>query len=297
MTKQHIKVGIAPIGWSNDDMPELGGDISFEQCIQEMAQAGYDGCEVGHKFPRNPKQLKKALDPLNLQVASAWFSSFFSNEAKQKQSLRDFNTHCEFLSNMGSKVVVVAECEKAIQQQDLPILKHQPQLDSQEWGHFIKGLNEAGKIAQQWKLNLVYHYHMGTVVQQDDDIKRLMENTKPELVSLVFDTGHAYFAGMDPDLICIQYLDRIKHVHLKDVRSDVLKICKDRSLSFLDAVREGVFTVPGDGCIDFQPILNRLVQADYQGWWVVEAEQDPLKANPLVYAQLGRKTIKSLSGI
>lgn len=295
--KQKVKVGIAPLTWTNDDLPELGGDISFEQCIREMALAGYQGCEVGNKFPKDVKQLKQALAPYQLQIASAWFSSYFSNEQKQKQNLEDFKVHAEFLHNMGAKVIVVAECESSIQQTGSPILGEKPVLTESGWTHLIDGLHEAGRIAHQRNLQIVYHYHMGTVIQNTDEIAVLMSKTDPTLVSLLLDTGHLYFAGGNSVALIEQFGHRIKHVHLKDIRANILHLVKNSQLSFLDAVKAGVFTVPGDGCIDFEPIFAALSACAYTGWLLIEAEQDPEKANPLEFAKLGRETVRSLAGV
>lgn len=295
--KGNIKVGIAPINWTNDDLPELGGDIPLEQCLSEMALAGYQGCEVGNKFPRDPKVLGSLLAPHHLEIASAWFSSFFSAPKKQAQSLEDFKQHVSFLSAMGAKVVVVAECEGCTQQSDLPILKHKPILDDRGWEYLVQGLEIAGEIAQSHGLELVYHYHMGTVIQTEEEVTTLMARTPADKVSLLLDTGHLVFAGGDNVRLSEAFGKRIKHVHLKDIRRDVLAQVIDDDLCFMDAVKAGVFTVPGDGMIDYKPIFDSLHAHDYRGWFVVEAEQDPSVANPLHYAKIGRQTIETLAGV
>lgn len=295
--KSNIKVGIAPLTWTNDDLPELGGEISFEQCIKEMAQAGYEGCEVGNKFPQEVSSLKQALLPFNLQIANKWYSSYFSNPEKQKESLDGFKHHVEFLKNMGAKVAGVAECERCVQQSSHAIFASKPVLDESQWGGFIEGLHKAGEIAKSFGLDMVYHYHMGTVIQTESEIETLMTHTDETLVSLILDTGHSYFTGADNLKIIEQYGHRIKHVHLKDIRANILHLVKNKNLSFLDAVKAGVFTVPGDGCIDFTAIFKALKNTDYRGWFVVEAEQDPNIADPITYAKMGRETIKSLAGV
>jgi inosose dehydratase len=291
-----IKLAIAPIGWSNDDLPALGGHISFEQCIQEMATAEYEGCEVGHKFPRDTQILQSALSKHKLQVASAWYSTYFTEE-RESETIEGFKQHMQFLKTMGAKVIVVCECGHSIQGQPLGVLANKPAFNTSQWAKLINGLHHLGKLAHEQHMQIVYHHHMGTGIQQENEIDQLMQETDPDLVSLLLDTGHLCFAGHDPFSTLSKHLTRIKHVHLKDIRSDVLEEVKKRSLSFLDAVKMGVFTVPGDGCIDFSPIFQHLIQFGYQGWWVVEAEQDPDKANPLDYAKKARAYVRKLTGM
>jgi inosose dehydratase len=292
-----IKLGIAPIGWSNDDMPELGGHISFEQCIKEMAEAGYQGCEVGNKFPRDPEVLHTALLPYQLSVASAWYSTYFTEPERTQKTIDGFIQHMQFLHAMGAKVIVVCECGHGIQGKSLPVLSHKPVFTETQWQMLINGLHHIGQLAIKNNMTIVYHHHMGTGVQLSDEIDRLMELTDPALVSLLLDTGHLYFSGSNPYNTLQKHGSRIKHVHLKDIRDDILKLTMADNLSFLDAVRSGVFTVPSDGCIDFAPIFHSLLDLNYQGWWIVEAEQDPDKANPLIYAKMARDFIRRSVGL
>lgn len=292
-----IKLAIAPIGWSNDDMPELGGHISFEQCIKEMAEAEFQGCEVGNKFPRDPEILNPALSAHRLSVASAWYSLYFTETNGEIETLLGFIQHMSFLKAVGAQVIVVCECGNSIQGKEISILDQQPQFTSDQWQSLINGLHEIGKLAKENGMRIVYHHHMGTGIQSADDIDKLMSETHPDLVSLLLDTGHLYFAGENPLSIIQKHARRIRHVHLKDIRGDILKHTRENKLSFLDAVRAGVFTVPGDGCIDFLPIFSELKKINYQGWWVVEAEQDPDKANPLTYAKMARAYLKDNLGI
>lgn len=291
MKKQSIKLAIAPIGWSNDDMPELGADISFEQCIKEMAEAGFQGCEVGHKFPRDPAILKHALSPHGLEVASAWYSLYFTEAGREKETVAGFIKHMQFLKAMGAKVIVVCECGHSIQGKPKPLFKDKPVFTDKEWLALLRGLTDLSELAKANEMTLVYHHHMGTGIEGQADIDRLMRDTQADTLSLLLDTGHLTFAGVDPFLIVEKYHARIKHVHLKDVRFPILQHVKSNQLSFLEAVRAGVFTVPGDGCVDFYPIFQRLMMENYQGWWVVEAEQDPVKAHPLTYARMARAFI------
>ncbi|WP_208586071.1 myo-inosose-2 dehydratase [Gracilibacillus suaedae] len=297
LSKERIQLGIAPIGWTNDDMPELGGEITFEQCVSEMALSGFSGTEVGNKYPNNLKELKKALQLRNLSIASAWFSAFLTTKP-YAETESAFIEHRDFLFEMGAKVIVVSEQGKSIQGNiDEPLFKHKPEFNQEEWKKLSDGLNKLGKLAREKGLKLVYHHHMGTGVQTAEEIDKLMETTDKQLVYLLFDTGHLYFSGEDPVAVLKKYIDRIKHVHLKDVRDSVAEIVRKDQLSFLQAVKAGVFTVPGDGSYDFKSVFNVLSDSDYEGWFIVEAEQDPAKANPLKYAIIARNYIQEKAGI
>jgi inosose dehydratase len=294
---KNIKLGIAPIGWSNDDLHDLGAHISFEQCIEEMAAAEYQGCEVGHKFPRNPEILGKALLEHNLQVASAWYSLYFTEDNRESETIEGFIDHMNFLKSMGSNVIVICECGHSIQGKPVSILESKPIFSEHQWQSLLRGLQTIGRLANRQEMTIVYHHHMGTGIQQQNEIDRLMSETNPHEVSLLLDTGHLTFAGEDPLVTLQRHGHRIRHVHLKDIRMQVLNQVRENQLSFLEAVRAGVFTVPGDGCIDFDPIFRKLIELDYHGWWVVEAEQDPDKAIPLVYAKMAREFLRRSAGL
>lgn len=295
--KSKVKLGIAPIAWTNDDMPELGGGNTFEQCISEMALSGFSGSEVGNKYPRDTEILKKALGLRNIEIASAWFSSFVVSKPMEEVE-EDFKKHRDFLFEMGAKVIVVSEQSKSIQgKMDTPIFKSKPQFSDDEWERLARGLEHLGELAAQKDMRIVYHHHMGTGVQTTKEIERLMDMTDPSLVYLLYDTGHLTFSGENPESILTKYIHRIKHVHLKDIREDILKIVKEDGLSFLQAVKAGVFTVPGDGFIKFEPLFRILDENNYEGWFVVEAEQNPTLADPLEYAIKARAYIKEETGL
>lgn len=294
--EKDIRLAIAPIGWTNDDMPELGGEIPFEQCISEMALAGFEGSEVGNKYPRDPEKLNKALKLRGLTICNAWFSSFLTTKPLAEVE-KDFIKQCDFLYAVGARIIGAAEQGKSIQGKPLPIFDAKPRFTDEEWKRLTEGLNHLGTIAKKKGMQLVYHHHMGTGVQTTEEIDRLMEMTDPELVGLLYDTGHLVFSGEDHLAVLHKYLKRIKHVHLKNVRFEVMEKAKKEKWSFLQAVRNGVFTVPGDGGLDFVPVFDALKSGGYKGWWVVEAEQDPAKANPLEYALIARRYIKEKAGI
>ncbi|MDR2259108.1 MAG: myo-inosose-2 dehydratase [Treponema sp.] len=296
MKESGIKLAIAPIGWTNDDLPELGGEIPFEQCVSEMALAGFSGSEVGNKYPKNPKVLNKALELRGLTICNAWFSSFLTTKP-YKEVEKEFIKHRDFLYAVGARVIGAAEQGHSIQGQDKPIFDAKPVFTGAEWKNLCEGLNKLGKKAADKGMKLTYHHHMGTGVQTTAEIDRLMENTDPELLGLLYDTGHLVFSGEDYLGVLNKWLGRIRHVHLKDLRTAVYKKAVKEKWSFLKAVKEGVFTVPGDGSINFVPVFQFLKKAKYSGWWVVEAEQDPAKANPLEYALKARKYIKEQAGI
>ncbi|OAK05679.1 MULTISPECIES: myo-inosose-2 dehydratase [Bacillus cereus group] len=292
-----VKLGIAPIAWTNDDMPELGAENTFEQCISEMALAGFNGSEVGNKYPRNTVVLKKSLELRNLEIASAWFSTFLTTKPLE-ETVEEFIKHRDFLHDMGAKVIVVSEQGHSIQGlMDVPLFKNKPVFTEEEWDKLADGLHHLGKLAQEKGLHIVYHHHMGTGVQTTAEIEKLMDMTDPALVSLLFDTGHLVFSGEEPLYILKKYLTRIKHIHLKDIRQEVVDAVKESELSFLQAVKNGAFTVPGDGVIVFDEVFTILANSDYQGWFVVEAEQDPALANPFEYALKARKFIQEKAGL
>ncbi len=292
-----IRLGIAPIAWTNDDMPDLGGENTFEQCISEAALAGFSGTEVGNKYPHDPAVLKPYMDIRGLSVCSAWFSAFLTTKPYQ-ETADEFIKHRDFLNAMGAKVVVVSEQGHSIQgQMETSVFDSKYIMNDDEWRLLCEGLNKLGALAAEKDMKLVYHHHMGTVVQTEAEIDRMMANTDPELVYLLFDSGHLAYSGEDYLSVLKRYVGRIKHVHLKDIRPDVVAKVRNEHLSFLKGVRMGTFTVPGDGAIDFRPIFEILDQNGYEGWMLVEAEQDPAVANPFEYAVKARRYISETCGL
>lgn len=294
--RDRVSLGITPTGWTNDDQPGIGDNIPFEQCVSEMALAGFEGCSVGHKFPKDPKVLKAALELRGLRVSEPWASTHFTVEEMEDRTVEGFRKQMAFIKEMGGTDVVVAELGHAVHQQPVFVLANKPVFSEEQWGRMVAGLNRLGRMAAEDGMRLCYHHHMGTGVQTRDEVDRLMNDTDPEAVHLLLDTGHLYWAGDDPLDMARAYADRIKHVHLKDIRKGVLDRCTKRKLSFLESMLEGAFTVPGDGVIDFEPIFQTLSDADYAGWLVVEAEQDPAKANPLEYALKVRSYMREVIG-
>ncbi|WP_252230278.1 myo-inosose-2 dehydratase [Clostridium sp. ZBS15] len=295
--RDKVKIGICPIGWTNDDMPDLGKENTFEQAVSEMALAGFKGTEIGNKYPKDVKVLKKALEMRNLQIASAWFSSFLTTKPYEETE-KEFIDHRDFLHAMGSKVIVVSEQGHSIQgQMETSIFDGKHHFNEEEWKLLAHGLNKLGQLAADKGMKIVYHHHMGTGVQTTEEIDKLMSVTDENLVYLLFDTGHLVYSGENPVEILKKYVHRIKHVHLKDIRPEIVSKVKNEKLSFLKGVRAGAFTVPGDGSIDFEPIFKILAENNYEGWLMIEAEQDPSIANPLEYAIKGRQYIKEKASI
>ena len=294
--RDKVYLGITPTGWTNDDKPGIGDDIPFEQCVSEMALAGFEGCSVGHKYPKDPAVLKRELDLRGLRVSEPWASTYFTVEEMEDRTVESFRQQMAFIKEMGGSDVVVAELGHAVHQQPVFVLANKPVFSDEQWGRMVEGLNRLGRMAAEDDMRLCYHHHMGTGVQTRSEVDRLMNDTDPEVVHLLLDTGHLYWAGDDPLDMALAHADRIRHVHLKDIRQDVLGRCMERKMSFLESVMEGAFTVPGDGVIDFEPIFRTLAEAGYEGWLVVEAEQDPNKANPLEYAMKARSYLREVIG-
>jgi inosose dehydratase len=295
--RDRVFVGITPTGWTNDDYPLLGDDISFGQCVSEMALAGFEGCSVGHKYPKDPEVLAEQLGRRGLKVSEPWTSLFFTVNDMRERTVEGFKQSMAFIKRMGGSHVVVAELGHAVHQQPVPPIANKPVFDDAQWAALVAGLNELGRLAAADDMVMCYHHHMGTGVMTRAEVDRLMDEVDPEVVHLLLDTGHLYWAGDDPLALAQAYADRIRHVHLKDIRHDVMEACNARHLSFIESIMEGVFTVPGDGVIDFKPIFETLAEANYAGWLMVEAEQDAKKANPLDYARMARRYLHETAGI
>jgi inosose dehydratase len=294
---RRIWLGITPTGWTNDDLPSLGDEISFEQCVSEIALAGYEGCSVGHKFPTDPAELRAALDLRGLRVSEPWHSTYFTVAGMERPNLEGFKRQMAFINEMGGTDIGLAELGHAVHQQPIALKANKPVFSDEQWKLLSEGLNRLGSMATDEGMRLCYHHHMGTGVQSREEVDRLMAATDAAHVHLLLDTGHLYWSGDDPLALARDHGERIRHVHLKDIRRGVMEDCDARGLPFLDAVREGVFTVPGDGDIDFKPILSALDEAGFEGWLVVEAEQDPAKAHPLTYAKRAREHLREIAGL
>ena len=292
-----VKLAIAPIGWTNDDMPDLGGENTFEQCVSEMALAGFKGSEIGNKYPKDVAVLKHKLDVRGLTICNAWFSTLFLSEPYEV-TIQNFIAHRDRLHALGAKVIGASEQGDSIQGKDVNIFgTSKPRWTDEQWALIARGYNELGALAEEVGMTLTMHHHMGTGVQTAEEIDRFMDIVDPEKVFLLFDSGHLTFAGIDPLPILKKYIGRIRHIHLKDVRLTIRERAEREGWSFLTAVRGGVFTVPGDGDVDFAPLFDVIEESGYEGWVVVEAEQDPALANPFEYAKMARAYIREKTGL
>ncbi len=296
MNSSKVKLGMAPIGWTNDDMPDLGGENTFQQCISEMALAGYKGSEVGNKYPKNPEVLEEYLDIRGLTICNQWFSSFLVS-APFTEVEASFRQQLSFLKALGAEVIGPSEQTRSCQGLPVSVFKNKAVFSAEEFKKLTEGMDHLGKIAREEGMKLAFHHHMGTGVQTVEETERFLNDTNPDYVYLLFDSGHFAFSGEDPVAALKKFISRVGHVHLKDMRENIFDEVKSKDMSFLDAVRAGVFTVPGDGDIDFPAIFSVLEKASYEGWMVVEAEQDPAKANPFKYALMAREYIRQNTGI
>ena len=290
-----VKLGIAPIAWSNDDMPELGGDTSLEQCLSEASEAGFEGIESGGKFPKTSKELIPILNKYNLKLCSGWYGANLRKNTFEEEKLKIQN-QLKLFQDCKAPCMVFAEVYGSIQGDPNINLSKRPRMDLDEAKKYYKKISEMGKYLEDQDMPLAYHHHMGTCIESEEDTRRLLENTDGS-VKLTLDTGHMLFAKGDSLKIYKEFKERIIHIHCKDMRKNVLDNSLNHDYSFRQAFLEGAFTVPGDGCIDYKPFFDLLKEQNYSGWLVVEAEQDPAKANPFEYAKLGYKylieTLKS----
>jgi inosose dehydratase len=292
-----FSLGIHPINWVGEDVQEHGDATTFEQIMSDIEALGLKGTEMGRKFPTDIQLLKKELAEREIQLVSQWKSVFFSEPSRRKEELEAYREHVLFLKEMGSKVISTAEIGGSLHW-DPRRTAHEREvarLDEKGWRSLAEGLNLAGEIAQEQGLKLTYHHHGGTVVESPEEIDRLMEMTDPSLVYLLFDTGHAYYGGSDPLNLLKKYYNRIAYIHLKDIRQEVLDEARSEGVDFATCIRKGVFTVPGDGCLDFKPIFEELLRKGYTGWALLEGEQDPTVHPAFQYAKKSLEYIDSLT--
>jgi inosose dehydratase len=295
-----VRLAAVPNAWVNDDLPELGSGTSFEQIVSEMALAGYAGTELGSTYPTDAGVLRAALDVRGLAPSGGWVSTWFASKGgAYEQTLQTFRDQIPFFTAIGLQDVYVAEVTGAVHQQPVPALANRPVLDDEQWDAMVRGLGEMGRIAADHGLRINYHHHTGTGVQSSADIDRLMADTVAGETWLLLDTAHLLVGGGDPMAVLTAHEGRIGHVHLKNLRQPVLDRMRQDALSFWDALRAGIFTVPGDpeGCVDFAPLLRKLADDGWAGWLVVEAEQDPAKAPPLEAFRGARRHIAELAGL
>jgi inosose dehydratase len=290
-----ILYGTNPIAWSNDDDRRLGADIPLERCLSDAAAIGFDGIEKGHKMPDDVAGLTAALKPHGLRFVSGWWSLELLRRSVEDE-ISAMTHHLDLLAGMGSKVVIVCETSNAIHGEDGKSLADRPVLPGDRWAEFGRAVEAVAGHCAARGLSLVYHHHMGTIVQTEDEIDRLMAAAGPH-THLLLDTGHCFFGGGDPMALAARYMGRVRHVHAKNVRPVVRAQVERERLSFLEGVRRGVFTVPGDpeGGVDFPPVLKVAAENGYSGWLVIEAEQDPAERDPATYQSMGLKALRRMA--
>ena len=288
-----VRIGINPITWSNDDVPELGGDIPLEVCLSETKQAGYAGTELGGKFPRRSAELKPIMERHGLAVISGWYDGR-CDEKDVSAEMDAIGPHLQLLKDMGSTHVVYADTSRGRHGAIWDPISKRPALQAEEWPTYGRKLTQLAERMADFGVRMAFHHHMGTIIETDAEVGLLMKHTG-EAVGLLYDTGHSTFSGGDPLQLVKDNVKRVVHVHCKDVRKPMLEKARAGDMSFMGAVLEGIFTVPGDGFLDYASILRVLAEANYSGWLVVEAEQDPRKAHPLTYATMGFKNLSRLA--
>lgn len=288
-----VRLAINPLTWTNDDMPELGAETPLETCLAEARWAGFEGVELGNKFPREAAALGPILARHGLALASGWYGARLL-ERDVDAEWREAQPHIALLKALGCTAMVHAEVSRAVHGNRTVPLSRRPVLSDADWDLLAPRMSSFATRLAGEGLRLAYHHHMGTLIQSESEVDRLMRMTDPS-VGLLLDTGHLAFAGGDPVAAAKRHAGRIAHVHCKDLRADVLARVRAADTSFLDAVLDGVFTVPGDGMIDYPAVLAAVAAGGYQGWLVVEAEQDPKQAHPLTYACLGHANLARLA--
>ena len=287
-----VKIGINPISWSNDDLPSLGGETPLEVALTEGKSIGYRGFELGHKFPRESAALRSVLSKHGLELVSGWYSGQLAKRSVEEE-IAAVGAHLGLLADNGARVMVYGEVADSIQGAAQPLYKRPRFFRPHEWQSYADRLTAFARYTLARGVRVAYHHHMGAYVEAPDDVDQLLALTGDE-VGLLFDSGHITFAGGDAAAVLARHVKRVCHVHCKDVRAGVIKLARNGNWSFLQAVINGAFTVPGDGAIAFRPLLRLLYDNGYQGWLVVEAEQDPVVAPSYRYAELGYRHLRDL---
>jgi inosose dehydratase len=285
-----IRFGVSPIGWINDDMPELGADTPLEQVLAEARDLGYAGIELGGRFPRDPPALAELLGRFKLILVGGWYSASLLTRTAREE-IDALQPHLGLLKALGCRVFIHAETSNAIHGDRTRPLSATPRLDRAGWARFGAALTEVADTVAAAGLRFAYHHHLGTVVESSADIECLLQNTGPS-VGMTIDTGHAALAGVDAVSLIRAHARRVAHVHCKDIRGKVYNRIKAAGGSFLDGVLDGMFTVPGDGDLDFGKVMQALAEVGYSGWIIVEAEQNPAIADPRRYGALGLATLR-----
>lgn len=290
-----ILYGTNPIAWSNDDDRSIGQHISLDECLDDTARIGFDGIEKGHKLPTTAEGVAKHLGARNLQYISGWYSlNVLTNSIEEEKA--SMQPYLDFLKQINSPIIITCETSNAIHGNDDVAVNDKPVLPADQWPSFGSAVEELAAFAAAQGITMVYHHHMGTVVENPEEIDLFMQHTGPA-TKLLLDTGHCFFGGADPAEVAAKHMSRVGHLHTKNVRPAVMQAVKSEALSFLEGVRRGVFTVPGDaeGGVEFEPVLKTAAEHHYEGWLVIEAEQDPDRYNPFEYQSMGLKHLKAMA--
>jgi inosose dehydratase len=290
-----ILYGTNPIAWSNDDDQTIGAHLSLEDCLSDCQKIGFDGIEKGHKMPNEGAALKAKLGEFGLKFVSGWHSTniLINDIETEKAAMQVF---INMLKGAGSDRIITCECSNTVHGNDAVPVNNRPVMTEAEWVRFTTGIEELAKFAADQGITLVYHHHMGTIIETEAEIDRFMEMTGP-YTNLLLDTGHCTFGGGDPASVAKKHMARVKHIHCKNIRPEFMRDVRENNLSFVEGVRRGTFTVPGDpeGCVDFEPVLKIAAEHGYSGWLVIEAEQDSAVREPFLYQNMGYKALKSMA--
>lgn len=290
-----ILFGTNPIAWSNDDDWSIGDHLSLDDCLNDCRTIGFDGIEKGHKMPNEGHELKARLGAYGLRFAAGWHSTniLVNDIETEKKALQVF---IDMVKAAGGDHINACECSNTVHGNDARPVNDRPIMTDAEWERFSAGYEALSQYAHEQGVKMGYHHHMGTIIESPEDIDRFMAMAGP-YTRLLFDTGHAYFGGGDPVSIIRKYIDRITHIHCKNIRPPIMREVREKGHSFLEGVRRGAFTVPGDpeGCIDFEPVLKVAADNGYSGWIVIEAEQDSLVYEPVKYQGMGLRTLKAIA--
>jgi inosose dehydratase len=290
-----IRYGTNPIAWSNDDDWSLGAHLTHEDCLSDCRKIGFDGIEKGHKMPDEGAALKAKLAEYGLRFVGAWHSTnLLVNDIGAE--IKSLDAFIDFVKAAGGDHINACECSNTVHGNDAVPVNDRPIMTDAEWERFSKGYETLSAHAAKRGMPMGYHHHMGTIIESAADIDRFMAMAGPQ-TRLLLDTGHAYFGGADPAEVARKYMDRVTHIHAKNIRPAIMREVREKKLSFLEGVRRGAFTVPGDpeGCVDFAPILKIAAGHGYSGWLVIEAEQDSAVRNPYDYQSLGLRSLKSMA--
>ena len=282
------QLGIAPIAWWNDDLAELSDDVSLDECLRQAAEAGLTGMETGRRFPMNMHELGPILDRHAISVCGGWFSGLLLDGDIEVEKDRIAEQHA-FFKAAGAPCIVYGETARSVQGERNTPLAQKPKLTEAEMADYGRKVSDFADWCAAEGMPISYHHHMAAAVETEAELDLFMKHSS---VPLLFDAGHMAFAGGDNLRVIENHHARISHVHTKDVRLPVIEALDRKVESFLDAVIKGAFTVPGDGSLDFEEIVKALATQGYEGWFVIEAEQDPIANPPLDMAIKGRAELK-----